>query len=436
MNKPRLLIVATTVGTLQAFLLPFADHFRRLGWRVDAMANGVTMQPECIEAFDHVWEVEWSRRPADPSNLLRAVRQVTKVLTDEQYDLVHVHTPVAAFVTRLAGRSLKPGLKVIYTAHGFHFHPAGSLIRNHAFLALEMVAGRWTDYLVTINHEDHQAARQHRLVPPDRVWYMPGIGVDTGLYNPERVHDTACVRKELGLLPRDRLFLMIAEIIPRKRHRDAVAALARLRRADAHLAIAGDGPLREQVARLAQRLGIAERVHMLGFRKDVPVLIRASVAAVLPSEREGLPRSVMESLSLEVPVIATAIRGVRDLLADDCGLMVAVGDVPGLADAMAWVLDHPEQAQAMGLRGRERVLAGYDLKHVIELHEALYAQALGNRGQMLALTEPQLRTKSPPPSPPTTVAACRTCPSARQGDVVGLRDAAPDRRKHRRLRQL
>ncbi len=373
-----LLVVTTIPDSLRAFLLPFAYYFRAKGWRVDAMAQGVSNCTECLKAFDRVCEVEWSRNPLDPQNLMVAPRQIREVLA-KGYDLVHVHTPVAAFVTRYALNDLRRRgrPKMIYTAHGFHFYGGGTPLKNASFLVLEKLAGRWTDYLVVINREDEEAAKRYRIVPPERVRYMPGIGVDVEHYSPNAVLEDGVlrVRQELRLPLGTPLFLSVAEFIHRKRHRDILRAFAQLARPQAHLAFAGDGPLMEEMQRLASDLGIHNQVHFLGFRQDVATLIRASVATLLASQQEGLPRSVMESLCLKIPVIGTEIRGIQDLLEGGCGLLVKVGDVEGLAQAMAWVLDHPEDAQIMGKRGGERMVA-CDLRHILELHETLYTEIL------------------------------------------------------------
>jgi glycosyltransferase involved in cell wall biosynthesis len=201
--------------------------------------------------------------------------------------------------------------------------------------------------------------------------------VDLDRYDPKSVaaEDVLRVREELGLGLADSLFLMVAEFNPGKRHRDAVAALARQRRPDVHLALAGTGPLMDDTRRRARDLGLANRVHFLGFRSDIPALVRASVAVVLPSEREGMPRSLMEALSLGVLAIGTRIRGTADLLEGGCGLLVPVGDVPALAGALSTVLDDPVGAEHMVQRGRERIV-DYDLRKIIAFHDTLYRHAL------------------------------------------------------------
>jgi len=383
----RLLIATTVPVTLNGFLAPFAAHFRAAGWRVDAMANGVSSSEESARNFDRVWEMPWSRNPLHPHNLFTVPAHLREIVSRERYDIVHVHTPVAAFVTRLALRHLRlsGSPRVIYTAHGFHFYEGGPRIRGAVYRTLEQWAGRWTDFLVVINREDERAARRYGIVPPDSIRYMPGIGVDMKHFGGTAVSqaDLLRVRKEMGLGPKQRIILMIAEFIARKRHCDALNALARLPHDQACLAFAGNGPLVDEMKELALKLGITDRVRFLGFRRDVPTLIKASTALLLPSEQEGLPRSVMEAMCQGIPVIGSRIRGMTDLLDDGRGLLVPVGAPEAIADAMAWVLDHPEDARAMGQRARES-MGAYDLQNIIEMHEQLYDEALGRVHQAAA----------------------------------------------------
>lgn len=379
MNK--LLMVTTVPTTLRSFLLPFAAHFRAQGWQVDAMACGVSMSAECQQGFDRVWEVKWSRNPLDPRNLLAAPQVIREIVTREQYNIVHVHTPVAAFVTRFALKDLRArlGVKVIYTAHGFHFYTGGNPLKNAVFINLEKLAGNWTDYLVTINHEDRQAALQHKLVAPARLVHMPGIGVDLKYYNRQTVAESSVIqaRQELGIGEHTPLLLSVAEFTARKHHVDAIAAFAKLARTDVHLAFAGSGPLMEKMQQLAAGLGVAERIHFLGNRPDIPVLMKAASANILVSAQEGLPRSVLESLALETPTIGTKIRGTQDLLEGGCGLLVDVGDVDGITAAMTAILGSPAAVTQMSKLGYERI-SDYDLESIVKLHEQLYAEALGD----------------------------------------------------------
>jgi glycosyltransferase involved in cell wall biosynthesis len=378
----RLLFATTSHCTQCAFLLPFARHFRQQGATVDALAQGVSSCPDCRPAFDHHRDIAWSRHPLAVANLTRAVPAVQRIVAEGRYDLVHVHTPVAAFVTRLALRRRQHRPPLIYTAHGFHFHPGGPPLRNALFRSLEQLAGRWTDYLVVMNSEDRQAAHRHRLLPADRIRYMPGIGIDIEHYRRSAGggRERRQLRQSLGITEQAPLFLLVAELIPRKRPADALRALAGLEGGSAQLLVAGDGPLETDLRRLAGALGIADRVHFLGFRRDIPVLIGAATAVLLPSSQEGLPRCLMEAYCLGVPCIGSDIRGTRELVTAETGRLFPVGDVQALRDALRWVLAHPREARRRGEAGRRR-LRSYELAQIIGLHEELYREALSARGR-------------------------------------------------------
>lgn len=374
---PNLLMASTVPVFLKAFLFPFADHFRAQGWRVDAMANGIESDSECRSHFDTVWDVRWSRNPLDVSNFRRAPSEIRNITRQVQYDIVHVHTPIAGLVCRYALRRQHSVVRIC-TAHGFHFHEQGQRAKNALFLALEKCAGRWTDILVVINRSDEAAAKKHRLVPTNRLVYMPGIGVDTqGRYHSSAVtqEDVLAFRNTIRATSHDPVVLMLAEFIPRKRHVDALHAWKKLAWENAHLVFAGCGPTEPSMRELASRLGLQSQVHFLGMRSDVPTLVRASQAVLLCSDQEGLPRSIMESLSLGTPVIGSDIRGTRELLSDGAGYLYPVRDVEALAQVLRQVLVDPIGASARATVGQRR-MAGYDLRHIIRKHEELYSTAL------------------------------------------------------------
>lgn len=337
MNK--LLIVTTIERTIRAFLLPYCDFFRLSGWHVDCISNPSEREfPECANHVDKVFRISWSRNPFDIRNFCAPVKQIRKIVEEEQYDIVHVHTPVAAFVTRFALRDLRKQskVKVVYTAHGFHFYKGSPIIKNAIFLLAEKIAANWTDHLIVINKEDYDVATKW-LLPKEKVTYMVGgIGLDLEKYDRSKINDKqiADVRKELGLHDEDVMCLMIAEFNPGKRHRDAIEALALTKNKNIHLAFAGIGGLTDEMIALAKKRSVYERTHFLGYRNDINLLIASSKCTILPSEREGLPRSVIESIALGVPVIGADTRGIRDLVEDDAGIIVPVGDIRAIACAL------------------------------------------------------------------------------------------------------
>jgi glycosyltransferase involved in cell wall biosynthesis len=378
-----LLYVATISETIRQFLIPYATHFRGLGWRVEAAANGASRDAALLEAFDQVHELPLSRSVLNVGGWVRGQRAISQVLTSNP-DIIHVHTPIASFITRFCARRMPSGKRpvVAYTAHGFHFHRHGQAPTNLLFLAAEMLAGRWTDRLVVINDEDYDAARRYRIVPAGRLVRMPGIGVDTEFYSRARIgpRDNADPRDYLGAEPGTPYFVVVGELSRRKRTADVVEALALMRHKDAIVVLAGLGREQERLEDLASRRRVLARVRFAGFVEDVRPLVGSATALVLASDREGLARAIMEALALEVPVIASTARGNRELVDAETGIIVPTGDTRVLAAAMDWLIDHPVERREMGRRGRPRMVERYDLRTLLRRHEEMYAEMLATRG--------------------------------------------------------
>ena len=379
-STPRLLIVSTVPVTHSAFLMPFAEHYRSLGWRVDGMAAGLP-GAGAASVYDQVWDASWSRNPLDPRNLWRAAPQVRKVVAREGYDIVHVHTPVAGFVTRFALRKLRRtrGVKVIYTAHGFHFAEGLGRVRNALFIALERLGGRWTDRLVVINEDDLKAARTLHITEASRVRLIHGIGVDTEQFAPGTVDPKAveALRSEFAVPPDAPLFTMVAEFTANKRHGFALDALLEADTPDVALVCVGDGPLRERIEARSRASGLAGRVRFTGYRRDLPGLIAAADAGLLVSEREGLPRSLLEVMACGTPAVGTRTRGIVDAIGDT-GWIVDRQDPRELAQLVRKL---PEMRDDVLERGRAARLRAceFSLDVVLRAYEELYSEALSQR---------------------------------------------------------
>ncbi len=372
------LFVTTVPITLEAFLLPFARHFRQQGWRVDALANGAATSPALEGEFDRRFDAAWSRNPLSPSNLLGTAARVRGIVRDGGYDIVHVHTPIAAFVTRFALRGLRGADRpaVIYTAHGFHFHHGQSPLPHALYRTLERLAARWTDYLVTINAEDLAAARELGGIDRERVRFIPGIGVDLSRYGD--TSGAASVRSGLGIAADAFVLTTVAEFAPVKRHRLLLDAFALVRTPGAVLLLVGDGPLEARVREHAASLGIADRVRFAGYRRDIPAVLAASDAVALVSAREGLPRSVLEAMAAGKPVIGTRTRGITDAVGDSAGWIVSA-DAAAIADAIDAAAADPAGTRRRGAAARERAAREFSLDAIIADYEELYREALASR---------------------------------------------------------
>lgn len=378
--SPSALFVTTVPITLEAFLVPFAEHFRAQGWRVDALSNGATQHAPIFAAFDNRYDITWSRNPLNPSELFDTWARVRRIVIEGGYDIVHVHTPIAAFMTRYALRSLpladRPA--VIYTTHGFHFYNGQGAAGHAAFRTMERIAARWTDYLVTINREDYEAARGFRGIPGERVRYIPGIGVDVDRFAEGAVSpaEGERVRDELAI-PADAFMLtMIAEFAPVKRHAHLLDALARTPSKPVILVLVGTGPLEAEVRAHVKELGLQDRVRFAGYRRDIPAVLATSDALTLVSQREGLARSVLEAMAAGKPVIGTDTRGITDAVGPDGGWIVAKNDTAALAAAIEKAASDPAEVRRRGAAARERARNEFALDRIVAAYDGLYREAL------------------------------------------------------------
>lgn len=380
--SPSALFVTTVPVTLEVFLVPFARHFRGLGWRIDGLANGAAGNAALEADFDRLHDAGWTRNPLSPSNLIGTAARVRQLVTNNNYDIVHVHTPIAAFVTRFALRGLAQSTRpiVIYTAHGFHFYSGQNRLSHAVYRTMERVAARWTDYLVTINAEDHAAALSLGTIDRSRVRLINGIGVDIARFADAAQDPGAAVRvrEELGVSEDAFLLLMIAEFGAVKRHAHLIDALARVTNPDVVVVFAGDGPLESEVRASVSAHGLRESVRFAGYRRDIPQLLSASDALVLVSEREGLPRSVLEAMASGIPVIGTRTRGITDAVGDT-GWVVPKYDPAALAAAIDESASNPAEAHRRGLLARARAQQRFSLDSIIADYEELYREALAAR---------------------------------------------------------
>lgn len=376
------LFVTTVPITLEVFLAPIARSFRRRGWRVDALANGAADDPALRGVFDDNFDVAWSRNPLAPSNLIGTAARVRRLVKLGSYDIVHVHTPIAAFVTRFALRRLHGPARpvVIYTAHGFHFYKGQAAVPHGLYRTLERIAAPWTDYLVTINREDFDAAYALAGIDPDRVRYIPGIGVDVGRFAEGAIEPSVAAAVRAGLSVPDDAFMltMIAEFSPVKRHKHALAALARVLDPHVVLVFVGTGPLEVEIRARAASLGIADRVRFAGYRRDIPAVLAASDALTLVSAREGLARSILEAMASGKPVIGIQTRGIADAVGDT-GWIVPKDDVGALAVAITDAAANRDETSRRGAAARERAVREFSLNTIIAEYEELYREALASR---------------------------------------------------------
>lgn len=325
----------TTVSrTINAFLIPHIEMLLDNGYEVDcACSIDKPVDKELQNKGVKIFEVPFSRNPLGIGNI-KAFMRLMELQRINNYDIVHVHTPIAA----IYGRLLKLGysnLKTIYTAHGYHFLKGGSKLAWLVYYPIEKIMAKFTDVIININKEDYEITKEK--LKSRSSYLLNGVGLDLSKYKKLSNDEVLEKKKELGITDNDFVVLMIAELNKNKNHIQLINAIDTLKMQYSNIKVLciGDGNMREDLEQEIISRNLQNNIFMLGYRQDVNKLINVSDIGILMSYREGLPRNIMEFMASGRKVIATNIRGCRDLLCNETvGTLVNVGDYQETAKAI------------------------------------------------------------------------------------------------------
>lgn len=368
--------------TLRNFLLPLIDGMRNRGWRVTAVCSAGPYVDE-LRAKGYRIENIPIARSMNPLSALRSIWLLWRYFRRERFDVIHVHTPVAALLGRIAASLVGTPL-VIYTAHGFYFHEGMPGWKRALFVALEKFGGRMTDLLFSQSQEDADDAVHEGIVPAHKVLAI-GNGVDVERFDPAKAGDPSALRAQFGIPTEAFVVGMIGRQVKEKGIVEFLqaAGLAAARNESLYFLLIGERlasdhaeGVDEEFNRARKELG--EHLIAPGLRRDIPQLLAAMDAFCLPSWREGMPRTIIEAMMMERPVLATDIRGAREeVVAGETGLLVPVRNADALAEAMLSLAADRNKARLMGAAGRRRALVLYDERKVVALQLERIAAAIG-----------------------------------------------------------
>lgn len=309
----KVLFVATVTLHINSFHIPYLKMFKDNGYEVHVASNG----NEKIEYCDKHFNLPFERFPLKPNNI-KVYKELKKIINENNYEIIHCHTPVGGAVTRLAARNArKKGTRVIYTAHGFHFYKGAPLINWLIYYPIEKLLARYTDTLITINQEDYERAKKFKA---KQIKLVHGVGVDENKFNFEmNEQEKEEYRKSLGLSKDDYVLICIGELNKNKNQIMQIEAMRTLVKENSNikLLLVGKGLLKEFYEQKIQEYNLKENIFLLGYRTDIPKLLKISNCLLATSKREGLPVNVMEAIIAGLPVIATNCRGQRDLVNSD-----------------------------------------------------------------------------------------------------------------------
>jgi glycosyltransferase involved in cell wall biosynthesis len=280
-------------------------------------------------------------------------------------DVIHAHSSKAGFLVRLAAALRGRRSQTIFTPHAWSFWAVGGK-EARTYTALERMAAHWCRTIVTVSESEREAGLAAKVGRPEQYMVIPN-GIDLDKY----ARDPAPVPGRI---------VMVGRLSRQKRPDVALRAFAELRRShpEARLDVLADGPLRRETEELLAELGLGDAVRLLGDRPDVADRLAEAACLLLTSDYEGCPLAVLEAMAAGVPVVATDVRGVRELVRHgETGLLAEARRPDLLAAQLSDLLADPQKARAMGLAGRRLARAQFSSQRMLADVEGLYREVAG-----------------------------------------------------------
>ena len=379
MRRPLLLHLCTADISLELLIGPQLSAFVDAGYDVVGVsAPGPFVEQVQARGVEHV-ALSNATRSMNLSADVAALGELVRLFRARRPDIVHTHNPKTGVYGRVAAK-LAGVPHIVNTVHGLYATPDDKFPRRAAVYAAERVAATCSHIELVQNPEDIHTLRQLR-VPAGKIRLL-GNGVDLGRFRHDDGATRRAVRNELGI-PDDAVVVgAIGRLVREKGYLELFEAWATVRAEHPTAVLLVVGPYQpdkadgidEQIVAEATEAGI----RFLGMRDDVERIYRALDVYVLLSYREGFPRSAMEAAATGLPIIATDIRGCRQVVADgETGLLIPKMDAPAAAAAMAALIGDPGRRAAMAAAALRRASAEFDQQRVIDITLAAYRDLLG-----------------------------------------------------------
>ncbi len=361
--KKKALIVAT-VGRFFKFEENDMKLLSNLGYEIHLASNFESSNQDdynnkSIPVIKH--QIGFARNPFSKPTL-KAFSEMKKLLSNDNYQMIHCHTPAASVIVRVVARIYcveKP--IIIYTAHGFHFYKGASIKNWLIYYPIELMLSNLTDILITMNQEDYDLAYSKFKHPIVR--YIPGVGIDL-----EKI-DQYYKRIDHGFNNNPITLVSVGELSVRKNHKVVIEAVSKLKSIDIEYFIVGTGEKFDELKKLSEDLNVNDKVKFLGYRDDVFDILSKADIFVFPSLQEGLPVALMEAMAMGLPVIASKIRGNVDLLKNS-PFLVEPSDINGYVKCLIKLIDKDLRIN-IGNKNR-KLIHNYSINNVEKEMKQIY----------------------------------------------------------------
>lgn len=375
----RIVHLATIDRTLRYQLFEQMLYQREIGHDVVAISSYGPWSDEIRSRGVEVISVPLTRR-VTPVDDLRGLYTLARLLRRLRADVVHTHTPKASLLGQWAAR-LAGSAGRVHTIHGLYLPPGVSPPRRRLYLLMEKASMTQAQLVLSQNREDLEICRSERLCDARRLRFL-GNGIDLERFHPRNADPARAeaVKRGLGIPDGHHVVGMVARLTRTKGYLEYLSAARQVAAARPDVTFLALGPTEPEKADQVlpaelEEFGLGERFRYLGNRDDIADIYGAMDLCVLPSYREGVPRTIMEASATGVAVVASDIRGTREAVVNgETGLLVPLKDVPALASGILALLADDARRRAYGANGRELAEERFDQRDVFRRVDAAYAE--------------------------------------------------------------
>jgi len=323
-------------------------------------APGGPLLAEAEKAGFKVILLKHMRPEISPRDDPRGLQELIHLLREGDFDVVHTHSAKAGALGRFAAHRVGVPA-IVHTFHGFPFHDFQFGPVRSTYIALERSLGRITDQFLAVGGAVAAQAISLRIAPAERIRTIASA-IELDIL-PASPGNRVAARHLMGLPEDVQVVGAVGRLAPQKAPQDLVAAIEAMGRSNVYCVWVGDGPLRQEVTRLIERRNLTNRFLLLGERHDVAALLPGFDVFALASHYEGLPCSVVEAMTCGIPVVATAVNAVPEVVVPGrTGLLVPANAPMLLGRALAYLLDHPAEGSRMSLAARAQLGDRFDPK--------------------------------------------------------------------------
>lgn len=366
----KVLFVAHMQSHIMNFHLPYITYFEEKGYQVyiATKLDENRYRKQMNKFKKTIWmNIDFNRNPISCENI-KALNQMINLMNSIDFELIHVHTPVGGIVGRIAAWITK-SKNVIYTVHGFHFYKGAPIINWLIYYPIEAIMANLTDCIITINEEDYLNAKKFKI-RGNTLYKVNGVGlddVDLNFYND--------IKEEYNISENDIVICMVGELNKNKNQLQLLKCIYELKHLNnIKVLLAGEGNMQAKLKEKTKNFGIQDKVIFLGWRNDIHNILRQSDILCSFSKREGLPKNIIEGMFTQKPIIASNIRGNKDLVIHNFnGYLVDVNDVSSSVNYIINLIENEEKRIELG-RNNLNLIDKYTITSVLRIMDSIYSK--------------------------------------------------------------